>query len=402
MSLVSDWKDLNHTSKKYLISRFLLAGFYTWPFWYGFAIERISPADFGLYIAVAYLISTLAEVPTGAFADKFGRKKSALIGILMQASYVFVVFYGRTLEFYLLSALISGMGSAFVSGSLEAMVFESEGMTKQKYRRVSILESLFWQSGLVLATALGGLLFSVNQILPFVAQGLSFLLAFLVVWGIGERSSDHGATTDKVTRRDYIKQNIQGFAHLFKEQSIRPLILFGLILSSVVSVGIENLNEASMIYYGYNPESRGLILALTKLIVVILLAKLIIKRLTTDKSKILYLYLLLVGSFLLFSIVRRELFLAGFLLFNLVSSTMDNFIKPILHDHIHNKFRATAISTYNFVTNIFIAVLAVGIGIALKYNSPIVVQRYLLALIVIACGLTLKVFFNRYFSQKVS
>ena len=106
MSLVADWKDLNHTSKKYLISRFLLAGFYTWPFWYGFAIERISPADFGLYIAVAYLISTLAEVPTGAFADKFGRKKSALIGILMQASYVYVVIYGRKLEFYLLPSLI--------------------------------------------------------------------------------------------------------------------------------------------------------------------------------------------------------------------------------------------------------------------------------------------------------
>jgi MFS family permease len=395
LAILEDWQEINVTGKRYLLARFLLAGFFTWPFWYGFAIEHITPANFGLYIAVSYIVSMAAEVPTGAFADKFGRKRSALVGIMLAAIYGFVVFFGRDFEFYIISAVLSGVGSAFVSGSLEALVFESAGMTKAIFRKVSVLESLFWQSGLIIATATGGFLYEVNRFLPFAAQGVSFTLAFLVVLGLVEQTVSGNSANQHVGYREFISQNVEGFAHLFDEKVIRPLLVFGAVLAGVVWVGVENLNEAAMIHYGYQPEARGLILSATKLLAVIILIYVLLKKLKSDTAKVICLYCLLVLAFALYSFDNKLIFFAGFLLFNLTSSTMDNFIRPILHDNIQNKFRATAISTYSLLTNVIVAGLSMVVGVALKQLSPVVIQRYLLAVVAIVCGVSLVMFLRR-------
>ncbi len=385
------YKEFNgfpRSAKLFLISQFLLAGFYTWPFWFGFATERITVSQFGIYLAVGYIVGLIAEIPTGAFADNFGRKRSAIIGAILAGFMPLIVYFGGNFSAYLAAAAIGGLGSAFISGSLESHLYELPGMDKVLYRKIIIQETFFWQAGLIASTALGGIMYSLNHLLPFVVQSLSFLCGAIVIMQI--RSAD---TTAEKTRnlsstkahrfKQYIKTNKEGFLHLFSVKRIRPLIVYGCALSVIAWMSIENLNEAAMIHYDILPAGRGLALAMAKTLTLIILNLIVLKKVKTDRQKLIYLCIMTISVFGLYSMDIKGLFLVAFLGFNLISSVMDNFVRPIIHDHIENKWRATAMSSYSFVGNSILAAASVLIGIGLQNKGIIFVQRSLLAIFII-------------------
>ncbi len=386
--MIKEFNGFPHSAKLFLISQFLLAGFYTWPFWFGFATERITISQFGIYLAVGYLIGLLAEIPTGAFADNFGRKRSAVIGALCGMLVPGIVYLGGNFTAYILAAVVGGLGSAFISGSLESHLYELPGMDKVLYRKIIIQETFFWQAGLIASTALGGLMYSFNHLLPFVVQSLSFLCGAIVIMQI--RSLDTPTEESKKISntkthrfKKYIKTNKQGFLHLFSIKRIRPLIVYGCTLSVIAWMSIENLNEAAMIHYNISPAGRGLTLSMAKALTLIILNLIVLKKVKTDKQKLIYLCIMTISVFGLYSIDIKGIFLVAFLGFNLISSVMDNFVRPIIHDHIENKWRATAMSSYSFVGNLILAGASILIGMGLQSRGIIFVQRALLAIFII-------------------
>ncbi len=377
------------SAKLFLVSSFLLSGYYTWPFWYGYASGRITASQFGVYLAVVYIVGLVSEVPTGVFADRFGRKLSAFIGALLEGITPIIIYVGGNFTAYIIAAVVAGVGVAFVSGSLESLVHDLPSMTKDVYRKVMVQDTFFYQSGLVVSAALGGFMFSLNHLLPFATQAASFFLAAIIIMKmtsdgeiINEREVDSTATK-RVRFGLFISELKEGFLHLFRVRTIQPLIVFGCTISVLMSMCIEYINEAGMIHYDIQPDSRGLLIAGAKLLALIFLSTITIKRFKTDKQKLYYLLFITVVVFSLYALGVKSLFLIGFLGFNLVSSTQSNFIRPILHDHIESRWRATAISAYSFVSNLFLAGASVIVGIMLQKQGVIFVQRSLLILFVV-------------------
>lgn len=375
-------------AKLYLTSQFLLAGYYTWPFWFGFASERITASQFGVYLAIGYIVGLIAEVPTGAFADSFGRKQSAVIGALCGVLIPLIVYIGGDFSAYIIAAIVAGIGSAFISGSLESHLYELPGMNKTLYRRVLVQDTYFWQAGLIVSTALGGLMYSLVAWLPFVMQSLSFIVAAVFIMQISSAKStpieDDSYVKNKANPLiNYFNTNKIGFLHLFTVRKLWPLILFGSTLGVLTWMSIENINEAAMIHYGIVPSNRGLLLSSTKIIALLVLNFIVLKMIKTDRHKLMYLCLLVIFVFGLYSFDHKGLFLIAFLGFNLISSVHSNFIKPIIHDHIDNQWRATAISSYSFVGSILQVVAALVIGVILQSKGVIFVQRALLLLFVL-------------------
>lgn len=376
------------SAKLFLFSSFLLSGYYTWPFWYGFASGRISASQFGVYLAIVYIVGLIAEVPTGVFADKFGRKRSAIIGALLEGATPIIIFAGSNFTAYIIAAIVAGIGVAFVSGSLESLVHDLPDMTKDVYRKVMVQDTFFYQSGLIVSSALGGFMYSLNHFLPFAAQAASFFVAAIVILKmssdgevINKREVDNSATR-RARLTVFITDLKEGFLHLFKVKTIQPLIVFGCTLSVLIYLCIEYINEAAMIHYDIQPDYRGILIAGSKLIALIILSTITIKRFKTDKQKLLYLLFITLTVFSLYSLGIKSLYLVGFLGFNLVSSTQANFIRPILHDHIESRWRATAISAYSFVSNLFLAGASVVVGIMLQKQGVLFVQRSLLILFI--------------------
>ena len=127
----------------------------------------ISLKQFALLNAIWAATIILAEVPSGALSDLFGRKKllvgTAVLMVLEMTVWAFAPTGNPTLLFWLLAInrILSGLGEASASGSDEALVYESLEMAGRKADWSKVLESMTkWKSAaFVLAMIVGGLVY---------------------------------------------------------------------------------------------------------------------------------------------------------------------------------------------------------------------------------------------------
>lgn len=111
-----------------------------------------------LLLGVYSLTVILAEFPSGAFADVFGRKFAFLLSLALQFMGYGALLFSRSLPLLFCAMVLSGLGRAFSSGSIDALVIDEAeragGELSAVSARISILES----GGLALGSLLGGLL----------------------------------------------------------------------------------------------------------------------------------------------------------------------------------------------------------------------------------------------------
>ena len=102
----------------------------------------------------------LFEVPTGAFADNFGRKKSIVLGCLLLSVSFLVYFSGNNLATFVVAELIGALGATFLSGALEAWVVDSLAYHDygEDLTRVFRQEAYFKGFSIIVASLIGGYL----------------------------------------------------------------------------------------------------------------------------------------------------------------------------------------------------------------------------------------------------
>ncbi len=84
----------------------------------------LSYTEIGILYATAEISTNLMEIPTGVFADIFGRRKAMLMSF---SSYllVFSIFYlSSSFYLFLIAMVLYGLGDAFRSGTHKAMILE--------------------------------------------------------------------------------------------------------------------------------------------------------------------------------------------------------------------------------------------------------------------------------------
>ena len=133
--------------------------------------------DFGLTIEQFSLLNViwavtiiLAEVPSGALSDLFGRKKLLLFtSILMvgeMAIWAFAPNSDPTVLFWVLAInrVLSGLGEASASGSDEALVYDSleQAGMKDQWSNVLAQTQRFQSFGFMIAMIMGGVIYDVG------------------------------------------------------------------------------------------------------------------------------------------------------------------------------------------------------------------------------------------------
>ncbi len=89
-------------------------------------------SDYGLdlvqymwLIAWYYWAMVIMEIPTGIFADRFGRKSSMVAGSLILAAGFFTIWGGDTFAVFCTGEALFGIGHSLLSGAPTAMLFDS-------------------------------------------------------------------------------------------------------------------------------------------------------------------------------------------------------------------------------------------------------------------------------------
>ncbi len=163
-------------------------------YWFGhslvfaYVIERVFGLSRGLSVQdmvtveIFYALAALVlEVPTGALADRWSRKKTLLLSSFCIFFEFFLLIFAYDLWGFLASALAAALGGALASGTANALLYDSlletdeQGDFERQLGRIGLWESL---AGLI--GALGGAWVAVRWGLtsPYWLSLLGVVLAF--------------------------------------------------------------------------------------------------------------------------------------------------------------------------------------------------------------------------------
>jgi len=351
---------------------------YLW-FWLGvWALYYLLFTDYiGIgWIETAMIVTvTLFEIPSGALADLLGRKTTLLlafaiitIGNLMEA----VAF-----DFWILfiAASVCALGSTMISGTFEAMTYDTLLKLKQEniYDKVLAKQKGLQYLAQALATLAGGFMYNyIGPRTPFLAVAITSFVALVLTLFLTEPTFIKKVT---FSWDNYKKQFALGFKELFKDKN-RRTITFILLAGSIIPLIIyEMVTDLLLVSYTNNAVlvSIGVVIMLLAVAVFAPLEK-YFSKLTTNSVKLIfalsifYALLLLIVPWLNFPLAVA----LGSCL-SVLSIMIQIFSSKIINEEVKSSDRATSLSTFNALISIPYIFSAVLIGDAINNSSAPVV-----------------------------
>ena len=187
------------------------------------AAHGYSPFAIGLVETTFHVVKFLAEVPTGAFADLVGRRKSLVVACIIGAVGE-LCFLTPAVPLVLLSISFSALSFAFRGGAEESLLWMIAGHqapTQQATHYSKLVSRMFliMLVGEVIGSASGGFLGRVLQVLPFICQAAMYLLAIVPLLFVPEQ-------------RVVAREQVSALRHVGKALRVawRTPVLLGLLL----------------------------------------------------------------------------------------------------------------------------------------------------------------------------
>ncbi len=335
--------------------------------WLFFALNYVSAYQIGLIEAVSFGIGWLLEIPSGAIADLIGKKKTLQLALFMQ-TFGSILFLLAFISPWLLAIgnIIIISSFAFTSGSAEALAYDSmvEKGKEQHYDMVAGRVGTLVQITFVITALVGGILWRYSEFLPWMATILIFSLATIISFWLKEPEVD----TYKFSWKQFKEQSIIGFSQLALP-GIKPylLILFTIAATYYMwSTGIIRIFMGAD--FGYDGETLSYLISGAALVSAVL-------SYNFDKIKN------WIGNggglFLLAVLSLMGWLLAGFggglflglvaiVLITVAGDLSHPWRSTIINKHVPSKYRATTISTLQFMVQLPYVLAAMFFGMLVE------------------------------------
>lgn len=336
-----------------------------WLFYY---LNYLNFTEIGILTAIKIISSNIFEIPTGVFADIFGRKKSLTLAFIIYALVMFGFANISAFWMFLVLDILKSLSNAFYSGSLEALVYDTlkEENKESKYDKiVSNIESLQWV-GLFLSSIAGGYFYYLNIKSPYIIQALLCLTAFIFTFFLVEPKLD----SQKYLMSKLIYSNLKGFKELFKNVEISKLSISFITIGSGYLIASEFLGITQAREYGMDSRAVGIMFAIG--FVISAFASQIypkLKAIFGDNKLIIFSATLLIASFVFAK--WAGLIVGAILIIGRISSSpiFRNTRSSMINRRIASKTRATTLSTLNLLTQLPLAFIAYFMGAYIDNNS---------------------------------
>lgn len=192
----------------------------------------LSFTQMGIILMMMPLSMLIFELPTGAFADLYGRKLSVLFGTLVMGISMFSIFFITNYYFILLMFVLTGFGMTFISGAETAWIVDLIKRNKKDFIHGYFSKSQFFNGvGVFLSGFIGAFLvklFGVSII--WIAGGLAnFLAASILIFG-----QEHFVRRKIKIRKSFKKINKQTKESV--NYSWKHPVLFSILLAGIIFV----------------------------------------------------------------------------------------------------------------------------------------------------------------------
>ncbi len=174
------------------------------------------------------------EIPTGAYADYFGRRKAIVLSFVFLVVALLVYFESKNIAMFILAEILAAIHFTFASGALDAWMVDS--MERKNY--IGKIDFIFSHAAIIgkVAALLGGLL---GGYLGAIALNLPFGIGAVVAFAGLLVSIFYINEDTKIKKTLNLVGNIGQIGKVAKDSityGIKHKVILWLILSSIVSM----------------------------------------------------------------------------------------------------------------------------------------------------------------------
>jgi DHA3 family tetracycline resistance protein-like MFS transporter len=300
------------------------------------------------------------EVPTGVVADRFGRRRSVIIGWLVQGGAIVLVGLVPSVGAILAGYALRGFGHTFTSGAFEAWITDEVGV--DQVRSVFLRGARIAYAGAFLGIPLSVVLGATLGLGTAIAIGGGLVAAFAVlalVW-MPEHGFHPPSRDERTTVGDLLGTASDG-ARLIRAQPVLLLMLAIFFFAGMSTEGFDRLWEAHLLRDVGLPSLGSLepvywfgILNLAALALALVGSTVLIRRLEHSSRSALARMLFAITfvqllAFLVFgSTTALALAIVGFVAYRLTRALVEPLELSWLNENIpDSRVRATVISITN-------------------------------------------------------
>ena len=218
--------------KSYLY-RFLMEFQLWWPIWVIYLQKQrgLSLTQITLLDTPFFVLMVLAEVPTGAIADRFGRRWSLVLGSSLFAVAVFIFAIADSYPVILLSYGAWGLGLTFQNGADVALLYDSLKAVgrDEEFQKINSRLTALRSLAVLLAILIGApIAEATSYAFPIMLSAGIALLAVPVALSMHEGRSGH-----RESHEQYLQTLISGLRDVWRQSALRYIILYsGIIMTA--------------------------------------------------------------------------------------------------------------------------------------------------------------------------
>lgn len=337
--------------------------------WMYYFAQYLNYQQIASVMGVGVIVSLIAEIPTGVFADMVGRKWSVFLSSLIYTLAMIGTVLARSYEAFLIVTIMNALVNALYSGSAEALLYDTLKQAKREKEFevwTSRTDAVAWIA-LFVSSIAGGYLYAINPKYPYIAQAIFVACASIVTLFITEPKLD----TVKYQLSDIWKNNLKGFKELFVSSTLRYWTAIFVTIGVGYYIAADILGISQQRQYGLHPQYVGWVLGIGFIISAMMSHYYPqLRKLFGEKKLIVMSGMILILSFLGAKYVGLGLGVTLIMMRVSSSTTFRNSRSVVINREIESKNRATTLSTLNLLTMFPYGLSAAWIGLYIDRTSP--------------------------------
>jgi MFS family permease len=200
------------------------------------------------------------EVPTGALADRIGRRFAMVLGSLSMSVAFLVYYFGTSFAWFIVAESIFALGMTLTSGPDSAYLFDllkGEGL-QRRYSAHEGTASAFKHIGMTVAFAVGGFLGQRETSLPFIVAAGACVLAATAAFFLHEAKPAREMRTQRWG--GYVPHMSRALSTALRGHRLRWAILYSALIFILLRVSLW-LYQPYLSDAGLDLGDIGLVLA---------------------------------------------------------------------------------------------------------------------------------------------
>jgi len=211
----------------------------------------INGAVVGYMVAVFAFVQLISSPIAGRWADRYGRKRMIVIGLVIFGLSEFLFGIGKTVEVLFLSRMFGGLSSAFIMPAVTAFIADIT-TTHERPKALGYMSAAI-NTGFIIGPGLGGFLAEFSARLPFYVAGFLGAFAAILSFVLLKEPERTGETM--------VSEHTQSITW---KVAFKPIYFIPLLLIFISSFGLSAFESLFSLFidhkFGFSPKDIAIII----------------------------------------------------------------------------------------------------------------------------------------------